>query len=86
MEIELLDTVVLKQGLPSYGLKKGDIGAVVEIYDPDGIEVEFVTGSGRTQALVTLKVDQVRSVGPTDILAVRDISPSLGHTAGIGTG
>ena len=86
MSIELLDTVVLKQDMPPYGLKKGDVGAVVEIYAPDGIEVEFVTGSGRTQALVTLKMNEVRTVGPTDILAVRDISPSWGQTAGIVTG
>jgi len=85
MDIELLDTVVLKHDMPSYGLKEGDVGAVVEIYAPDGVEVEFVTGSGRTQALVTLKTKEVRTVGSTDILAVRDISLSWGHTAGIGT-
>ncbi len=27
-----------------------------------GLEVEFVTGSGRTQVLVTLKTDDVRSI------------------------
>lgn len=49
-------------------------GAVVEIYLPDGVEVEFVTGSGRTQALVTLKLDDIRSIDDTEIMAVRSFS------------
>jgi hypothetical protein len=73
MSIKLLDTVVLLKDLPGHGLKRGDIGAVVEVYDSHGIEVEFVTAAGRTQALVTLKNDDVRPVGPTDILAVRQL-------------
>ena len=56
MKIKLLDTVVLKKDIPAQGLKCGDIGAVVELYKPDGLEVEFVTGSGKTQALITLKL------------------------------
>jgi hypothetical protein len=35
------------------------------------IEVEFVTTSGHTQALVTLTTRLVRPIGPKDILAVR---------------
>jgi hypothetical protein len=73
MAISELDAVVLKTDLPSYGLKKGDIGAVVEIYVPDGVEVEFVTASGHTQALVTLRTHEVRPVGRKDILAVRQL-------------
>jgi hypothetical protein len=73
MTIKVLDTVVLTKDLPTYKLKKGDLGAVVEVYAPDGLEVEFVTGSGHTQALVTLKTSDVRTVGPADILAVRTV-------------
>jgi hypothetical protein len=73
MSIRTLDTVVLESDLPEHGLKRGDIGAVVEVYSPDGLEVEFVTASGHTQALVTLKTSQVRPVGPNDILAVRQL-------------
>jgi len=56
-----LDTVVLVHDLPEQGLKAGDLGAVVEVYPPDGIEVEFVTASGRTTALVTLRFADVRT-------------------------
>ena len=55
MAMRLLDTVVLARDLPAYGLRVGDLGAVVETYSPDGLEVEFVTASGKTGALVTLR-------------------------------
>jgi len=74
MNIKLLDTVVLQKSLVDKGLCKGDIGAVVEIYEPDGLEVEFVTGSGQTQALVTLKSSDVRLISNNDILAVRSLN------------
>jgi hypothetical protein len=59
MKYKLLDTVVLNRDLPQHGLRAGDLGAVVEVYEPDGLEVEFVTASGKTQALVTLNVNDV---------------------------
>ncbi len=55
------------------GVRRGDIGAVVEVYEPDGLEVEFVTGSGKTQALVTLKTAEVRLLAGTDMLAARSL-------------
>ena len=71
MSFEEFDTVVMKADMPSHGLKSGDVGAVVQVYSADAIEVEFVTKSGHTQALVTLATKLVRPVGPKDILAVR---------------
>jgi hypothetical protein len=73
MEHKLLDTVVLMRDLPEEGLRVGDLGAVVEVYRPDGIEVEFITASGRTEAVVTLKDSDVRQVGDTDLIAVRSL-------------
>jgi hypothetical protein len=43
------------------------------VYAPDGIEVEFVMVSGRTQALVTLRMSDVRAVSDQDLIAVRDL-------------
>jgi hypothetical protein len=74
MTISLLDTVVLTRDLPEHGLRHGDIGAVVEVYEPDGVEVEFVTGSGRTPALVTLKAADVRSLADSEILTARSVA------------
>lgn len=71
MKFRRLDVVVLERDLPTYGLKTGDLGAVVELYEPDGLEVEFVTASGRTEALVTLSALDVRSVVENDLVTVR---------------
>jgi hypothetical protein len=68
-----LDTVVLDRDLPEQGLRRGDLGAVVQVYNAEGLEVEFVTASGRTQALVTLDVRDVRAVSEEDVLSVRSL-------------
>ena len=71
MKYKPLDSVVLKHDREDLGLRSGDLGAVVEVYEPDGLEVEFVSASGRTEALVTLTEDDVRSVGDHDLISVR---------------
>lgn len=74
MRFHPLDTVVLDRALPEHGLCAGDLGAVVGTYEPDGLDVEFVTASGETKALVTLKETDVREVRDHDIVAVRSAS------------
>lgn len=74
MMFKVLDTVVLDKDLPDLGLRRGDLGAVVQVYEPDGLEVEFVTASGRTEALVTLNVKDVRAVDDSDLVSVRPSS------------
>jgi hypothetical protein len=76
MKYEQLDTVVLVRDVPEHGLRSGDLGAVVEIDPPDTLEVEFVTASGRTTALVSLKASDVRAIADTDLVAVRTIARS----------
>jgi hypothetical protein len=71
MTYQVLDTLVLGRDLPDHGLRKGDLGAVVELYEPDGLEVEFVTASGRTAALLTLTTQDVRPVADDDLVSVR---------------
>jgi hypothetical protein len=53
-----------------YGWKRGDFGATVELYAPDGLDVEFVTASGRTETLVTVTALDVRPVVENDLVAV----------------
>jgi hypothetical protein len=74
MNFKQLDTVVLDRDLPESGLRKGDLGAVVQTYEPDGLEVEFVTASGRTQAVVTLRLPDVRAVMDEDLISVRPLT------------
>ena len=71
MTYRVLDTIVLDRDLPEHGLRKGDLGSVVEIYEPDGLEVEFVTASGRSAALLTLTGRDVRPVSDDDLVSVR---------------
>ena len=66
-----LDTVVLVRDLPDAGLRTGDLGAVVQVYSPEALEVEFVTASGRTAALLSVAASDVRPVRDDDLLAVR---------------
>jgi Domain of unknown function (DUF4926) len=71
MTYQVLDTLVLDRDLPDHGLRKGDLGAVMELYEPDGLEVEFVTASGRTAAVLTLTTQDVRPVADDDLVSVR---------------
>jgi uncharacterized membrane protein len=73
-----LETVVLLRDQPQAGLRAGDLGAVVQVYGTEAVEVEFVTAAGQTQAPLTLSVDDVRPVADTDLLAVRPAGPRRG--------
>jgi hypothetical protein len=74
VKFALLDTVVLEKDLPQHGLRRGDLGAVVELYVPDGLVVEFVRASGQTQALVELSTADVRPIQELDLVAVRTLA------------
>ena len=78
MSFHARDVVLLTTDPSGSGLKRGDLGAVVDVYSPDPIEVEFVTASGRTQALLTLRTRDIREVGDDDLVTVRpaETSPS----------
>jgi hypothetical protein len=72
--IRELESVVLAHDVTEHGLRRGDIGAIVYVYaDADAFEVEFVTGSGETIALLTLTNDAVRPLDPSEILHVREL-------------
>ena len=71
---KLLDSVALTHDLPDEGLRRGDLGAVVEVHAADAWEVEFVAASGRTQALLTLTSADLRHIGDQDLIAVRSLA------------
>ena len=71
---KLLDTVALTHDIPAAGLRRGDLGAIVEVLASDAMEIEFVAASGRTQALLTLGAADVRQVGDQDLIAVRSLA------------
>ncbi|MDN5941075.1 MAG: DUF4926 domain-containing protein [Nitrospira sp.] len=69
------DRVVLAATVPSEGLVEGDVGTVVHVYrDGQAYEVEFTTLEGKTAAVVTLEVSQVRPVGKREITHARELA------------
>lgn len=70
-----LDTVVLTRDLPEYNLVKGDVGAIVHHYlAKNAFEVEFVAANGKTIAVATLMLDDVRPLLGREILHVRELA------------
>jgi hypothetical protein len=74
MKFKKLEIVVLAQDIPEHGLRTGDVGTVVEIYQGGGLEVEFVRGSGITQALLTLTERNLRKIDSHDLLSTRRLA------------
>jgi len=73
--IEELSTVVLAHDIKEYGLACGDIGTVVHTYHGGGaFEVEFITGSGITIAVLTLEAKDLRPMQNHEILHIRRLA------------
>jgi hypothetical protein len=68
-----LDTAVLVRDLPEFGLKAGDIGTIVLIHRAKGYDVEFMTLTGRTVAVTSLSVDEVRPIAQDEIAHAREL-------------
>jgi hypothetical protein len=68
-----LDSVVVLRDLPDHGLRAGDVGTIVLLHHDRGYEVEFMTLTGETLAVVSLPNDQVREIRPREIAQVRSV-------------
>jgi len=68
------DCIVLTENLPAEGLEAGDVGTVVHIHkDAAAYEVEFMTLTGKTVAVVTVLPSQLRPVSKRDLTHVREL-------------
>ena len=56
---KLQDLVAVVKRPPDADVEVGDVGTVVELLPPDGIEVEFLDRDGRTRCLATLTIEDV---------------------------
>jgi hypothetical protein len=73
--INELDVVALTHALPDQGLAIGDVGTVVHVYkDGQAYEVEFMTLTGETIAVVTLDADAIRPVEEHEIANARQVA------------
>ena len=69
------DRVALIRDLAEFGLTKGDLGTVVHIYaDGKAYEVEFMTLTGDTIAVVTLEAGDVRPTTTREIAHARQVA------------
>ena len=58
-EFELLDVVALLEDLDSEGLRRGEVGTIVEQWNERAFEVEFSDDSGKAYAFVALRPEQI---------------------------
>jgi hypothetical protein len=69
--IKELDRVVLQADLPEHGLKAGDVGTVVLEHGERGYEIEFLSLTGETLAVVSVLAGQVRPISRREIAHAR---------------
>ena len=74
-----LDTVALTHDIKEYGLKEGDVGAIVHVHGKKAFEVEFVTAQGETIAVLTLTESDIRLLEGRKILHVRAMGEKAVH-------
>ena len=72
--MKLLDVVALMEDLPELGLYRGQVGTIVEEYEPGVFEVEFSDTTGRAYAIETLSEDKLmmlyyQSLEPKKVIA-----------------
>lgn len=58
-EPKLLDLVAVLNAPLAGEIRVGDVGTVVEVLPPDGVEVEFLDQSGHTRAIAALPIGDV---------------------------
>ena len=57
--MKLLDVVALLEDVPNCHLYRGQVGTIVEVYEPTVFEVEFSDLNGRAYAIETLTERQL---------------------------
>jgi len=72
------ELVVLRRDVSAHGLRAGDIGTIVGVYDAGGYEVEFATPGGDTIAVLTVAPTEIRPLARREILHARDLDRMAG--------
>jgi hypothetical protein len=71
--IKELSLAVLTHSIVEHSLVAGDVGTVVHVYpNAEAYEVEFMTGLGKTLAVLTLRPQDIRPIA-AEILHARSI-------------
>lgn len=88
---ELLDLVAVTATSGEPAVQVGDVGTVVELLHPDGVEVEFLTSEGRTRHVGSFPVRSVLTLNhggdkhyDTDLIGERSIRWARQHVINYG--
>ncbi len=57
--MKLLDVVALLEDVPEINLYRGQVGTIVEVYEPGIFEHEFSDNNGRAYAMTILREKQL---------------------------
>ncbi len=70
------ERIVLTIAQPDENLEAGDVGTIVHVYaDGQAYEVEFLALDGRTNAVATVRADNLRRVTRHDMTHARETQP-----------
>lgn len=58
-DIKILDPVAVVEDLPEHGLRRGEVGTVVDVWKDGALEVEFSDNSGEAYAFVAINSDKL---------------------------
>jgi len=78
VEIELYEQIALRQDVPDYGLKQGDIATLVE-YVPhptggeEGCILEVFNAVGDSIAVITVPISVIEPLQADEILTIRSL-------------
>ena len=56
-QLKLLDVVAILEDMPKYGLRRGEVGTIVESLAPDVWLVEFSNNNGEEYAMASIKTE-----------------------------
>jgi hypothetical protein len=74
--IRLLDVVAITVDLPAKGLRRGQVGTIVELLGDEAVEIEFSDDQGETYATVALRASQLLVLHDTPGKAAQSSIPS----------
>jgi len=58
-DIKILDPVAITEDMPDHGLRRGEVGTIVEVWKDGAYEVEFSDETGQAYAFIALAADKL---------------------------
>jgi hypothetical protein len=77
LAFKLFGLVILKEDQPDHQLKRGAIGTIVEVFNHEAYEVDFIDSEGQTLALVTLTPQQLWPLTSAQCASIDAITQTL---------